>query len=153
MQALLQKIVFRIRWCNCINNKVLGTLVALLFSCNYAHSGCAVYSSNSQVSFESITTFFSNRAVEGLYDVWLFSQTPIGGCGALLSSHSLLTSSGSTLLSSNTAGTYGGAILIVDSELNVTGSIIVSNNSVSSVAGGGIHAVESYIRICGFSTF
>ncbi len=41
----------------------------------------------------------------------------------------------------------------MDSELNVTGSIIVSNNYVSSVAGGGVYAVESSIRICGFSTF
>ncbi len=33
------------------------------------------------------------------------------------------------------------------------GSIIVSNNSVASVAGGGIYAADSSIRICGFSTF
>ncbi len=121
----------------------------VLLPFNYAQRGGAVYSSNSQVSFETITTFFSNRVV----DVWSFSQTLLGCGGALSSSHSLLTFSGSTLFSSNTAGSDGGAIFIVDSELNVTGSIIVSNSSVSIHKGGGIYAVESSIRICGFSSF
>ncbi len=65
----------------------------VLFSSNYAYSGGAVYSSNSQVSFETITTFFNNQVVAGH---WL------QGGGALFSSHSMLTFSGSTLFHSNT---------------------------------------------------
>ncbi len=118
---------------------------------------------------EKITTFFSNRAVTGTKNVdfpsLIFSQRTTGSGGALLSSHSLLTLSGSTHFFSNTTETYGGAIYIQDSELNVTGSITVSHNSVShniltlhlslenKYVGGGLYAVESSIRFCGFSTF
>ncbi len=95
------------------------------FISNYAHHGGAIAAYNTTIDIMLVSQM-NHSGLEGRCEFSRNSAEEFGG--ALFSSYSLLTFSGSTLFHLNTAYDYGGAIYILDSELNVTGSIITSNN-------------------------
>ena len=125
-----------------------GSAVVALTSCMASFMGNTKYSNNER----SIYAVTSIMTLEGNVNVsnnvpFINKTIPIEEGGAISTLQSLITVSGTIVLTNNSAEN-GGAMYILDSTFSMSGNIIITNNYAGE-SGGGIYLYQSRLNIQG----